>query len=191
MPDNTNDSQKICTTLKQNGDQCTKKIECSSGYCDESSHQCQNYPDLKCSDNQHPYGEECEPDDNQNCGSHGNVCDKADFSHAETVSCTNANCVITECNKNYHLDSNNKCIFCESDDLWNEENKTCSKPAPSVKCTDLGSDTNVGDICQFGRYKQYSDTSVQQPIEWIVLDKDEQNGFLLISRYVLDAKKIS
>ena len=47
---------------------------------------------------------------------------------------------------------------------------------------------NVGKIVQFGSYEQDGDRSNgKEPIEWYVLDEDEQ-GVLLISVYILDAK---
>ena len=191
LPDSINENQKICTTLKKNGAACVKDTECSSGYCDEGTHLCQTYPDLNCSVNQHPYGKECESDNDQNCGSHGHVCDLSDFAHASAVACTNASCVVTGCHTDYYLDAKNKCVYCKSNELWNTETKTCteSAPVPSIKCTELNDSTKVGDICQFGRYRQYSGGEASQPIEWMVAAKDNQKGFLLISKYVLDGKK--
>ena len=189
LPSDKGDGQKVCSTLSQNGESCTKNETCSSGYCDETTGQCGSYPGLSCSAGQHPYGETCEPDDDNNCGSHGYVCNKSDFAHAAAAACSEAKCVATECQQKYHFDSNHRCVFCESDDLWDEESKTCNNAEPSVSCISLGSETKVGDICQLGRYRQYSLDEVKQPIDWIVIDKDDEKGFLLMSKYVLDGKK--
>ncbi len=46
----------------------------------------------------------------------------------------------------------------------------------------------VGDILTFGRYEQDLDSSGDEDIEWIVLDK-ENGRLLMISRYVLDCQQ--
>ncbi len=48
-------------------------------------------------------------------------------------------------------------------------------------------DVEIGDTVEFGMYEQDNDKSNgQEPIEWIVLDIDENGNLLLISKYVLD-----
>ena len=48
---------------------------------------------------------------------------------------------------------------------------------------------DVGDTIAFGRYEQDNDISnKEEPIEWIVLDKEEDGTLLLLSKYVLDVK---
>ena len=44
-----------------------------------------------------------------------------------------------------------------------------------------------GEIVTFGSYMQDAGTSVKMPIEWIVLESDDE-GMLLLSRKVLDCK---
>ena len=46
--------------------------------------------------------------------------------------------------------------------------------------------TQIGDIITYGSYQQQSETP--EPIEWIVLDVDNEYGPLVISRYVLDCQ---
>lgn len=51
------------------------------------------------------------------------------------------------------------------------------------------SDTQVGDYITFGSYEQDNDLSNgKEPVEWLVLDKQD-GKVLVISKYVLDAKK--
>ena len=48
----------------------------------------------------------------------------------------------------------------------------------------------AGDIITFGRYEQDNDTSNgTEPIEWIILDVNEDGSLILISKYALDCKR--
>ena len=48
--------------------------------------------------------------------------------------------------------------------------------------------TDVGDVIEFGRYEQDNNTqNGEEPIEWIVLEKDEDQ-MLVISKYALDCQ---
>lgn len=52
----------------------------------------------------------------------------------------------------------------------------------------VSKDTEVGDVIIFGEYEQDTDTANgKEPIEWIVLDKQD-GKILLISKYCLDEK---
>ena len=67
----------------------------------------------------------------------------------------------------------------------------CGHPAPTndeglTEKTGSGS-VAVGDIITFGTYPQTSEGTDQTPIEWIVLDVQDEKA-LLLSRYGLDAK---
>ncbi len=47
----------------------------------------------------------------------------------------------------------------------------------------------VGDVIKFGHYEQDTKTTNgKEPIEWIVLEKQANGGYLLVSRYGLDAQ---
>ena len=70
----------------------------------------------------------------------------------------------------------------------------CAHPAPWIKAEDNESISftqefkTVGNIVTFGTYPQMADGTDQTPIEWIVLDYDENNHkALLLSRYGLIA----
>ena len=52
--------------------------------------------------------------------------------------------------------------------------------------TKISKNINIGDIVKFGRYFQ-NDNKKKEPIEWIVLDKKD-NQALLISKFALDCK---
>ncbi len=47
----------------------------------------------------------------------------------------------------------------------------------------------VGDIVTFGHYEQDNDTTNgKEPIEWRVLDKNDEGQYLIISEKVLDVQ---
>ena len=49
----------------------------------------------------------------------------------------------------------------------------------------------TGTVCTFGRYRQLSTSEDKQPIQWQVLDVNDENGILLISKFVLDQKRFN
>ena len=52
-----------------------------------------------------------------------------------------------------------------------------------------GAENSIGEIVTFGRYEQDSVTSNgKEPIEWIILDVNDDGSLVLISKYALDAK---
>lgn len=48
-------------------------------------------------------------------------------------------------------------------------------------------DAEVGDMVLYGHYEQDGDESVTEPIEWVVVSKEDDN-LLLMSRYILEEK---
>lgn len=68
--------------------------------------------------------------------------------------------------------------------------ETSVEPPPPVveEIKEYMYDANVGDVVTYGSYEQNADTSDgSEPIEWIVLHKDEK-WLLLVSRYCLACK---
>ena len=62
----------------------------------------------------------------------------------------------------------------------------------SLSGAETAESLSVGDIITFGTYPQTAEGTDQTPIEWIVLDCDEENHkALLISRYGLDTVDIN
>ena len=86
----------------------TEKCNSSTRTCDPL-----NNPDkLNCNDDEHIYENACEPNDIQNCGKHGTVCEVKNAKN----SCTNGQCTF-ECNDGYH-EYNNICELNEFITVW-------------------------------------------------------------------------
>lgn len=121
-----------------------------------------------CGDDKHLYNNSCEVDDENHCGEHEMTCNMADFPHAAKLGCRDKSCVITEC---------------EAGAFWDAEGKTC------ITCSELIENVAIADSISFGRYRQLAETEDQQPMVWQVLTIDDQKGVLLISKWVLEARK--
>ncbi len=91
-----------------------------------------------CPAGKHAFGNTCEEDSIQNCGSHDNDC-SANVNGWKAGSCTAGNCVVTECQDNYHL-STDKCVAdtnaCCGSECTNCEtsNKLCSLGQCKLNC---------------------------------------------------------
>ena len=123
-----------------------------------------------CDDNKHIYNHSCEIDDETNCGAHGNACSGEKFVHAAEVKCLDGECVVTACEPGTFLAA---------------DGKSCTT------CAELIRDVHPGDIVQIGHYRQLYESEERQPIDWIVLDIDDQKGVLVLSKWVLMPKKYS
>ncbi len=84
-------------------------------------------------------------------------------------------------NETSHVDSLGEQSF-------GEESSVEPPPPPVAEVKEFMSEAKVGDVVVYGKYEQ--DNNLEngaEPIEWSVLDKNEQ-GLFLISRYCLDCK---
>ena len=88
------------------------------------------------------------------------------------------------CETDYHKTNTNQCVKCQKNETWNARFSYCE-----YNCQMLTKDVQVGDVIEFGRYRQLSDSKEQQPIQWDVMAVDSSKGVLLISKFVLEIKK--
>ena len=145
-----------------------------------------------CPEGQHKYGDSCEPDDENNCGRHGKKCTATQFSHATAAACQMSNCTITSCDANYHVNAHGICVTCKADEQWNENTKSCERIVAPVDCAALVKNLKVGDTLTFGQYLQTTPVNEDdgpEPIEWRVLDINNENGVLITSKYALSVQK--
>ena len=99
------------------------------------------------------------------------------------------------CNNSKHWVGEAGSCICDEGFFKNPRNSTicCTSNGTEFTepyCVDL-EDPQVGDICLFGRYRQYITTDEKQPIRWKIVDKDSNKGFLLGSIYILENRKIN
>ncbi len=78
---------------------CGQTEICSNGVC---------VGEITCAANQHQYGNVCEDDTVENCGSHGNDCSKAEG--WLNGSCTNKKCIPGKCKTGYCINQLKKCV---------------------------------------------------------------------------------
>ena len=77
---------------------CAQHEICSNGVCES---------DIKCANNQHKNGDECEDNTNENCGAHGVRCDKTKVVNSTGANCTSGGaCVPTGCKPGYIVSGN-------------------------------------------------------------------------------------
>lgn len=105
----------VCHNGKYNGEFCGVDGECTRCKDDE---QCENGLCIVnfCGENKHVMGEgdntTCEEDSLENCGSHGNRCER---DNVEEMACVSGKCVVKKCSSGYHLYEEG----CEKDDINN------------------------------------------------------------------------
>lgn len=194
-------------------------IENTSQQCQIASETCQNQGkilDAKkclcventtnpgCATGTHKSGDTCIDDTPQNCGEYEVNCTAKTGWKSGT--CTNGKCVVTECNKGYHVHQKD----CENDSILNcgaHDNK-CATNVPGWKsgtCTDgqcvitectgeyrLSENKCITpryDVITFGHYEQDNDTTNgPEPISWRILDQNDKGEYLVISEKALDMK---
>ena len=79
-----------------------------------------------CDDGYHLFDDKCEKNDENNCGSHGTVCDSSVVPDSQDVECSQAGvCIAKSCQSGYHLYDNG----CEKDDTVNcgNHDAACTK----------------------------------------------------------------
>ena len=141
-----------------------------------------------CDEGFHFYEDDCEEDTINHCGSHGNACSTESFSNSKTVACVKGKCAVETCINDYHLNRTGQCETCSGNTIWNDATQSCDERSEPVNCAELINNVKKGDSISFGRYWQKSWADGLQPIEWLVLDNEHENGVLLISKYILDVK---
>ena len=144
-----------------------------------------------CDDGFHFYEDDCEEDTINHCGSHGNACSTESFPNSKTVACVEGKCAIETCINDYHLNRTGQCETCSGNTIWNEATQSCDDKSEPVNCAELINGLNAGDTINFGRYWQIHGIGEKQPIEWMVLDTEDERGVLLLTKYILDAKAFS
>ncbi|MBQ9396655.1 MAG: hypothetical protein IJU23_14215 [Proteobacteria bacterium] len=146
---------------------------CSGGKCN-----------FTCNSNYHTYNNICEEDSTANCGAHGTNCN---IDNATNTICSEGICRATACKSKYHVYSN----VCEADSTTHcgKHSNACANGQICIAGNCVFPSLNIGDIITFGHYEQDNDTSNgKEPIEWRVLDLNNDGQFLIISDKVLDSK---
>ena len=178
--DNSCQTPVVCSELGTIRDEITNSCVCdpeghwvkdSEGYC-------------VCDEDHLRVGEECQ--EKTQCTNTGSILDE------ETNTCVcdteshwvkqeDETCACDEANGFHLIDG--RCDTCGDNYFWNGH---ICKP-DSVACNGTIENVRIGETIIFGHYMQDS-SGETKPLEWIVLDSDE-DAFLLVSKYVIDDKR--
>ena len=113
---------------------CTGNDICKNGNCIPNT--------LNCSGNQHVFENSCEPDDTDNCGSHGNKC--SGIAYANGYVCESKTCKPKACLGDYHVYQ----TICEPNSLTNCGSHDVSCSTLSVKFSSAVTCTNTKGVCR-------------------------------------------
>ena len=113
---------------------CREPTACATECCIENMCVAKSQCGTPCESDTHPYGNDCEPDDNENCGEHGNSCNVENADNA----CIGGICSF-ECFDNFHAFDN----ACEPDD-----NNNCGTHGHACDVADANNVCNAGK-CEF------------------------------------------
>lgn len=95
--------------------ECTDDTSCQNGTCQKTqSPEEPDPPTVECKTNEHLYNDACEPDDADNCGTHGASC-SLKINGWASGDCIQTTCTVKSCVEGMHVYDNT----CESDDIDN------------------------------------------------------------------------
>ena len=95
--------------------ECTDDTSCQNGTCQKTqSPEEPDPPTVECKTNEHLYNDACEPDDADNCGTHGASC-SLKINGWASGDCIQTTCTVKSCVEGMHVYDNT----CESDDIEN------------------------------------------------------------------------
>ena len=95
--------------------ECTDDTSCQNGTCKKTqSPEEPDPPTVECKANEHLYNDACEPDDADNCGTHGASC-SLKINGWASGDCIQATCTVKSCAEGMHIYDN----ACVSDDIEN------------------------------------------------------------------------